>query len=140
MWTTIVTTIAIPLAFGATGWGLVLAQKYVDANVKDKRLKQWADGALSAAGKAYIILTDLRRANPTTPLPQLVQRAVAQTAGKFYEGYQPAVGSKIGASQDDAESRVKGELGVLLAADPTVSLEPSATVKLTEVPRTGTQV
>ncbi len=128
-----------PIAAAPTVWGSVssfmmtllltvvlpyagyLAQRWVESHVKDQVLKQWATGAFSAAGKAYVMLADLRQKNPTAPFDQLIQHVVTKTAADLMTSYSQTA-TKIGATEADAQSRITGDLGGLLAADPRFPL------------------
>lgn len=117
------TAIAFVILSACAPVALILARQWVNSHVKSQRLRQWADGALSAAGRAYVLLVQLRQANPGAPLDQLVQQAVNRTTQDLMSDYQQTA-TAIGATTADAASRVKGGLGTLLAADPTVSVAP----------------
>lgn len=118
------TVIAFAILSACAPVALILARQWVASHVKSQRLRQWADGALSAAGRAYVLLVQLRQANPGAPLDQLVQQAVGRTAQDLMTDYRETAAA-IGADTADAASRVKGNLGALLAADPTVSVAAS---------------
>lgn len=111
------------IAAVAVPYGLVLLRSYVNAHVKNTQLNTWANGAISFAGQAYIDLVASRQANPTTPLKQLVNEAVQKQATEFLASYKETA-DKLGATKDDAVSKVAGALGDKLANDPTVSVAP----------------
>ncbi len=128
-------SVAASVVLGIVGiavpYGLVLGQQAVNAHVHDARLRQWATGALSAAGKAYVTVLAMRQADPTAPIGDLVQKAVHQEAEMFMINHAENA-KAIDATPVDGHSAVKGQLGVLLAADPTVSVA-AAPVVMVEV-------
>jgi hypothetical protein len=122
--TDILLSIASVVFFLGTPYALILAQRWVNTLQKNSAEQRWAAGALSFAGQTYVALANARRANPNTPLPDLVKQTVPTTARNFYNAYIQTA-STLDANMGDATSRVTGALGTLLAADPTVTLAPS---------------
>ena len=101
----LVTAVVLPLAG-------VMVQRYV----KDANLAQFATGAMAAAGRAATVVQAARQANPSAPLASLVDVAARAEAVAMLAGYRDTV-TALGATQADAISRVKGELGKLLAPE-----------------------
>lgn len=116
------------IAAVAVPYGLVLLRSYVNANVKNATLNTWANGAISFAGKAYVDLVAFRQANPSTPLKQLIDEAVQKQATEFFASYKETAAT-LGATKDDAVSKVAGALGDKLANDPTISVATTDNVK-----------
>lgn len=107
--------------FVAMPYGLILARRWVNEHVKNAAAKRWADGALSFAGQAYVALANARKASPNTPLPDLIKQTVPTFSRNFFDSYIQTANT-LDASMGDAQTRVTGALGTLLAADPTVTL------------------
>lgn len=110
----IVSTIAVPYV-------LVLAQKWANANAQDRALARWTAGAASFAAQAYIDLARARDANPSAPLQTLVHGVAKTAAAQLMLSYRETA-DKVGATTADGVSKVKGEIGKLLAVDPTVAV------------------
>ncbi|MEJ0017557.1 MAG: hypothetical protein WDN25_13520 [Acetobacteraceae bacterium] len=120
-WSDVLTNIALGAASLAVPALIVLARQWIAAHVKNEQIKQWMDGAAVAGGRGYIALMEAKRRNPTVPLSSLA-RQVAEAEGQtFFAAYREK-SAAIGATPVDAETRVLGELGAKLAADPSVSV------------------
>ncbi len=94
--------------------------------------QRWGKGAASFAGKAYIALMQARKEKPGTDLKILIADVVREQGLAFAKSYAETA-TRLGATQADADSRVKGALGDMLAKDPTLSVAPTETVTLQEV-------
>lgn len=127
-WTLFFHVFVFPVALAIIGYVLILTKRWVDLHVKNQLLRQWADGALSAAGKAYIIFVALRQANPNETFEALTHKAADITANDFFNSYKGVIAklavAGVEATPKDAKSRVLGDLGPMLASDPTVSASP----------------
>lgn len=126
-WTDIVSTVVLSVMGLAVPYALMLFRQRVVANVQDEKVKQWMDGAAVAAGRAYGTLMRLKEQNPTAPISTLMWRAAADEASMFFVSYRDK-SAAIGATPEDAQTRVRGELGKLLAVDPNITVEPVALV------------
>lgn len=120
-WQTIATGVATTIFVAGFPYGLYLAQQWSNAHIKNAQMKQWADGVMSAAGRGYVAIVAARQASPTTPLVALVRDEAKRQGQQLMLDYAENA-DKLGATQADAQSRVTGALGVMLAADPTVSV------------------
>jgi hypothetical protein len=113
--------LGLPLA----GWGLRIAQIWVDAHIQNAAAQRWASGALSAAGRAYTELVRLRQQQPTAKLEDLVPLVVTDFGTQFFKGYADTA-DLLGGTVNDARQRVAGALGEMLAKDPSVSIAQPA--------------
>lgn len=112
--TTFVVFVVIPYV-------LILIQRWVNLHIKNANELRWANGAISFAGQAYTALLTARQADPTVPLPTLIDRVVSTYSIRFQVAYAQT-GEALDATTRDSESRVAGALGPMLASDPTISL------------------
>ncbi len=119
--TAIASSAALGVVSIAVPYGLLLGQQAVNAHIRDARLRQWATGALSAAGKAYATILTMREAQPNAAIGDLIHAAVKREADMLMINYS-ATAKAVGATPIDANSAVKGQLGGMLANDPTVSV------------------
>lgn len=110
----IVSTVVVPYV-------IVLAQKWANANAQDRALARWTAGAASLAAQAYIDLGRARAANPSAPLQTLVHSVAETAAARLMQSYRETA-DQVGATPADGLSKVKGEIGKLLAVDPTVTV------------------
>jgi hypothetical protein len=105
-----------------TGCLIPLANAWVRRHIKDARLAQFAAGAISAAGRA-VLEVDRLRAEKGLSLEQAAQMAVREEAASFFQLHRDNF-EALGANLADAEARVRGELGVLLASQPGAQSSP----------------
>lgn len=126
-WSEILTTVALGVIGLVMSYGLALAQQWINAHIKDEKTRQWMEGAAVAAGRAYGTLMRLKEGNPTASVSTLARRAVESEAATFFALYREK-SEAIGATPEDATTRVSGEMGKLLAADPNITVEPVAVV------------
>lgn len=126
-WSDIITSIALSVIGLAVPYALVLFRQKVVANIKDEKIKQWVEGAGVAAGRAYETLMRLKENNPGASISTLARRAAESEARMFFALYEEK-SKEIGATAEDATTRVRGEMGKLLAADPNITVEPVAVV------------
>jgi hypothetical protein len=119
--TDVLTAAISALIFAAVPYALYLFHVWVAEHVKSAAGLRWAAGAESFAGQAYVALVQARAANPTVPLGELIRPLVAQKTEDFLRKYEQTAAA-LGANAIDAQTRLTGALGPMLAADPTVSV------------------
>ncbi len=103
---------------------LPLAGVWVQRYVADARLAQWAQGAIAAAGRVAIAVKAARQRSPATPIDALLRVEASAEAQRFFASYS-ATARSLGATVDDATSRIQGEAGrmLLLSGPPPVFAE-----------------
>lgn len=121
-WSTLFAGFGGLLATVAVPYGLALAQQAITTQIRDQRLAQWATGAVSFAGQAYADLVRLRASGSSASLSGMIEQVVRENAAKLLASYATTA-MAIGAGTADAQTRLRGELGKLLAADPTVTVQ-----------------
>jgi len=108
----LIADLAVPLLVPLLAWlGSIAAKWHINSTV----LRAVARGA----GVAYLALLEERRG--TGGLPQ----AIAQGAS-YVEARVPDYLGKLGITSDRLDGMVRGELGKLLAADPSIKIGPGA--------------
>ncbi len=102
------------VGFVATAIILPMARPALAAYVKSRQQNTWATGAVAAAGRVVLNVTEAMEKDPTQSIVTVTRNAVEQEARGFFALYSD-VAKQLGAGQGEAYTRVLGEAGNKLA-------------------------